>query len=65
MGGDHPEIAVTGLGRVNIDRRGAGRGHGRGDLAGHMPAFAHAADDDAAAAFDGQQVEARATSSDN
>ena len=49
LGADHAEIAVARLGGVDELRRRAGRGEGRGDLAGDMAALAHPGDDDAPA----------------
>ena len=46
--GDHAEIAVIGLGRMDEEGRRAGRGQRRGDLRADMAAFADAGDDDPA-----------------
>ena len=46
--GDHAEVAVARFARMHEQRRRAGRGEGRGDLAPDMAGFAHAGDDDAA-----------------
>ena len=53
---DHAEIAVAGLGRMDVERRRAGRGQGGGDLARDVAALAHAADDDASG-HAGQQLD--------
>ena len=45
--GDHAEVAVRGLGRVDEQRRRAGRGQRGRDLAGDMAGLADAGDDDA------------------
>jgi hypothetical protein len=47
-GDDHAEIAVRGLGGMDEQRGGAGRGQRRGDLARDMAGLAHAGDHDAA-----------------
>ena len=49
FGADHAEVAVARLDGMDELRRRAGRGEGRGDLAGDMAALAHAGDDDAPA----------------
>ena len=49
VGGDHAEVAVAGLGRVDEERRRAGGGEGGGDLAGDVAGLAHARDDHPAA----------------
>lgn len=46
--GDHAEVAVIGFGRVDEERRCAGRGECRGQLRADMTALADAGDDDAA-----------------
>ena len=46
--GDHAEIAVARFARMHEQRRRAGGGEGRGDLAPDMAGLAHAGDDDAA-----------------
>ena len=56
---DHADVAMTGFGRMNEKRRGAGGGERGGDLAGDMAGFAHAADDDAAVAFEADAAGAR------
>jgi hypothetical protein len=43
MVGDHAEIAVAGLAGMDEEGRGAGAGHGRGDLARDVAGLAHAA----------------------
>ena len=43
--GDHAEIAVACLGRMDEQGRRSGGGEGGGDLAGDMAALAHAGDD--------------------
>ena len=48
--GHHAEVAVAGLGRMDEERRRAGRGERRRDLAADVAALAHAHDDDPAAA---------------
>ena len=48
--GDHAEIAVDGLGRVQEKSRAAGAGERRRDLVADVARFAHAGDDDAALA---------------
>ena len=48
-GADHAEIAVARLGGMDEQRRRAGRGEGRGDLARDMAALADAGDDEPAA----------------
>ena len=55
---DHAEVAVAGLGRMDVERRRAGRGQGRGDLARDVAALAHAGDHDAAGDA-GQQLDGR------
>ena len=35
--GDHAQVAVAGFTRMHVERRGAGGGQGRGDLARHVP----------------------------
>ncbi len=54
---DHAEVAVAGLGRVQEERRRAGAGERRGDLAADVARLAHPGDDHAAAA--GEQHAAR------
>ena len=39
--GDHAEIAMPGFARVDVERRGAGRGQRRRDLARDVPGLAH------------------------
>ena len=51
--GDHAQVAVAGFARMHVERRGAGGGQGRGDLARDMAGLAHAGADHAAVA--GQQ----------
>jgi hypothetical protein len=46
--GDHPEVAVEGLGRVEEEARRPGRGEGRGDLLADQPRLADPSDDDVA-----------------
>ena len=48
VAGDHAEVAVAGLGRMDEEGRRAGRGERGGDLAADMAALAHAGDDDPA-----------------
>ena len=47
-GDDHAQVAVRGLGRMDEQRRRAGRGEGGGDLAGDLAGLAHAGDHHAA-----------------
>ena len=47
--GDHAQVAVAGFAGMHVERRGAGRCEGRGDLAGDMARLAHAGADHAAA----------------
>ncbi len=58
---DHADVAMAGFGRMHEERRGAGGGERGGDLAGDMAGFAHAADDDAAVAFEADAAGARET----
>jgi hypothetical protein len=48
--GDHAQVAVAGLARVDVERRGAGGSQGGGDLARHVAGLAHAGGDHPAAA---------------
>ena len=48
--GDHADVAMTGLGRMQEKRWRAGAGQGRGDLVADVPGLAHAGHDDSAAA---------------
>ena len=48
--GDHAEVAMGGLAGMHVERRGAGRGQGRRDLARDMAGLAHAGAHHAAAA---------------
>jgi hypothetical protein len=62
VAGDHAEVAMAGLGRMDEVGRGAGAGQGRGDLAPDMAGLAHAADDDAPAAIEDQPSACRNSS---
>ena len=50
LAGDHADVAVAGLGRVQEEGGRAGAREGRGDLAGDVAGLAHAGHDHAAAA---------------
>ena len=58
---DHADVAVAGFGGMHEKRRRARGGQGGGDLAGDVAGLAHAADDDAAAAFEADGAGARET----
>ena len=54
VGRDHPEVAVTGFGRMHEEGWRSRAGQRRGDLAPDVAGLADAADDDAAAAGEDQ-----------
>lgn len=56
VAGDHAEIAVAGLGRMQEKRRRTGARQGRGDLATDVPGLAHAGDNYASEAFEAQSA---------